>query len=110
MNRRALLLLAIGASLPIRSLAFRAVDTSGVMAEGTMGKAYGAVVTPPLFIVGAQGTLVYAGGAGDKATMNAKEVRASRSFVREALEDLAAGRKVATPSSRPFGCAIAYRG
>jgi hypothetical protein len=44
------------------------------------------------------------------ATMNAKEVRSSRSYVREALEDLAAGRKVATPTSTPFGCAIAYRG
>ena len=42
--------------------------------------------------------------------MNAKEVRSSRSYVREALDDLAAGRKVATPPSRPFGCTIAYRG
>lgn len=79
-------------------------------AEGTMGNAYGAVVTPHVFIVGPQGTLVYAGGTGDKATMNAKEVRSSRSYVREALDDLAAGRKVATPSTRPFGCTIAYRG
>jgi hypothetical protein len=54
--------------------------------------------------------LVYAGGTGDKSTMDAKEVRASRSFIRAALEDLAAGRKIATPTSRPFGCTIAYRG
>jgi hypothetical protein len=78
--------------------------------EGTMGKAYGAVVTPHVFIIGAQGALVYAGGTGDKSTMDAKEVRASRSFIRAALEDLAAGRKIATPTSRPFGCTIAYRG
>jgi len=78
--------------------------------EGTMGKAYGAVVTPHMFIVGPDGTLVYAGGAGDKATMDAAEVRASRSYIRAALEDLAAGRKIATPTSRPFGCTIAYRG
>ena len=79
-------------------------------AEGSMGKAYGAVVTPHVFIVGPQGILVYAGATGDKVTMNAKEVRSSRSYVRDALEDLAAGRKVAMPSSRPFGCTIAYRG
>lgn len=78
--------------------------------EGEMGKAYGAVVTPHIFIVGTNGTLVYAGGAGDKATTKASEVRSSRSYIREALEDLAAGRKVATPSSSPFGCTIAYRG
>jgi len=37
-------------------------------------------------------------------------VRSSRNFIREALDDLDAGRKVATSSSRPFGCTIAYRG
>jgi hypothetical protein len=42
--------------------------------------------------------------------MDAKEARASRNYVRAALEDLAAGRKVATPSTRPFGCTIAYSG
>jgi hypothetical protein len=78
--------------------------------DGTMGKAYGAVVTPQVFIIGSQGALVYAGGTGDKSTMDAKEVRSSRSFIRAALEDLAAGRKIATPTSRPFGCTIAYRG
>lgn len=78
--------------------------------DGAMGKAYGAVVTPHIFIVGPNGMLVYAGGTGDKATMNAKEVRSSRSYIREALDDLAAGRKIATPSSEPFGCTIAYRG
>lgn len=78
--------------------------------EGTMGKAYGAMVTPHIFIIAANGNLAYAGGAGDKATMDPKEVRASRSFIRAALDDLAAGRNVATPTGRPFGCTIAYRG
>jgi hypothetical protein len=78
--------------------------------DGAVGKAYGAVVTPHIFIVGAESTLVYAGGTGDTPTMDSKEVRTSRNFIREALADLAAGRKVATPSSTPFGCTIAYRG
>ena len=77
-------------------------------ADGTLGKAYGAVVTPQIFIIGADGKLVYAGATGDKSTTNAKEVRSSRNFIREALADLAAGRKIATPSSRPFGCTVAY--
>ena len=79
-------------------------------AEGAMGRAYGAVVTPHMFIIGVDGTVVYAGGTGDKPTMDPKEVRSSRNFIREALNDLAAGRKVATPASRPFGCTIAYQG
>lgn len=78
--------------------------------EGTMGRAYGAVVTPHMFIVAPNGNLVYAGAISDKATMDAKEARTSRNLVRAALEDLAAGRTIATPSSRPFGCTIAYSG
>jgi len=78
--------------------------------EGAMGRAYGAVVTPHMFIVAANGNLAYAGAISDKATMDAKEARASKNFVKAALEDLAAGRKIATPSTRPFGCTIAYSG
>jgi len=77
---------------------------------GTLGRAYGAVVTPHMFIVGPKGDLVYSGAISDNPTMSAKEARASRNYVRAALDDLAAGRKVATPSTRPFGCTIAYSG
>ena len=78
--------------------------------EGAMGRAFGAVVTPHMFVIAPKGTLVYAGAIADKATMDPKEARASRNFVRAALEDLVAGRQIVTPTSRPFGCAIAYRG
>lgn len=78
--------------------------------EGVMGKAYGAIVTPHMYVIAADGTLAYSGGAGDKSTMNAKEVKASRNHVKSALQDLAAGRKVVVPSSPPFGCSIAYSG
>ena len=79
-------------------------------AQGTMGRAYGAVVTPQMFIIAPSGELVYAGAISDNPTMSAKEARASKNFVRAALEDLAAGRRIATPSTRPFGCTIAYSG
>jgi len=77
---------------------------------GSMGRAYRAVVTPHMFIVGPEGELVYSGAISDNPTMSAKEARASRNYVRAALDDLAAGRKIATPSTRPFGCTIAYSG
>jgi peroxiredoxin len=77
---------------------------------GTMGRAYGAVVTPQMFVIDPKGEIVYSGAISDNATMSAREARAARNFVRAALEDLAAGRKVATPSTRPFGCTVAYSG
>lgn len=78
--------------------------------EGVMGHAYGAIVTPTVFIVAPTGTVAYAGGVNEKPTMDPNEARVSRNLVRAALEDLATGRRVATPSSRPLGCTIAYQG
>jgi peroxiredoxin len=78
--------------------------------NGTMGRAYGAVVTPQMFVIDLKGEIVYSGAISDNPTMSAKEARAARNYVRAALEDLAAGRKVATPSTRPFGCTVAYSG
>ena len=77
---------------------------------GTMGRAYGAVVTPQMFVIDPKGEIVYSGAISDNPTMSAREARAARNYVRAALEDLAAGRKVATASTRPFGCTVAYSG
>lgn len=79
-------------------------------AEGRMGRAYGAYVTPHMFVVGAKGDFVYTGAICDNPTISAAEARASRNYVKAALEDVAAGRKVATPATQPFGCTIAYNG
>jgi len=59
-------------------------------------------------------------GAGDQNVLNGAmrsqhrcpggACGAPRLETREALNDLAAGRPVATPASRPFGCTIANRG
>ncbi|HSA90422.1 MAG TPA: redoxin domain-containing protein [Burkholderiales bacterium] len=77
---------------------------------GTMGRAYGAVVTPQMFVIDLKGEIVYSGAISDNSTTSAREARTARNYVRAALEDLAAGRKVATPSTRPFGCTVAYSG
>lgn len=78
-------------------------------ADGKMGRAYGAVFTPHMFIIG-KGDLVYSGAISDNATMNRQQARAAHNYVKAALDDLLAGRKVATASTRPFGCTIAYSG
>ena len=77
---------------------------------GAMGRAYGAVVTPQMFVIDPKGEIVYSGAISDNPTMSAREARAARNYVRAALEDLAAGREVTTASTRPFGCTVAYSG
>ena len=79
-------------------------------ADGKMGRAYGAVVTPHMFVIGPNGDVVYSGAISDTPTTSAAAARTSRNYVKAALEDLLAGRKIATASTRPFGCTIAYSG
>lgn len=79
-------------------------------ASGAMGRAYGAVVTPQMFVIDGKGELVYSGAISDNPTMSASDARASRNYVKAALDDLLAGRKIAIASTRPFGCTVAYSG
>lgn len=77
---------------------------------GTVGHIYGAMTADHMFIVAANGTLVYAGGIDDSESRDPAEVATSHNHVRAALEDLLAGRRVAVPSTEPFGCAVSYAG
>jgi len=77
---------------------------------GTMGHTYGAATANHMFIVATNGTLVYAGGIDDSESRDPKEVATSHNHVRAALDDMLAGRRIAVPSTDPFGCAVSYAG
>ncbi|MFN3591180.1 MAG: thioredoxin family protein [Thermaurantiacus sp.] len=77
-------------------------------ADGTLGRLYGARTTPHMFVIDPKGTLVYAGGIDDTPTANSADIAKARNFVQLALADVAAGRAVATPTSRPYGCSVKY--
>ncbi|MFT4080482.1 thioredoxin family protein [Rhodomicrobium sp.] len=78
-------------------------------AEGKVGRLYDARTTPHMFIVNGDGTLVYMGGLDDKPTAIPSDVKAAKNYVRAALDDLAAGKPVATPVTRPYGCSVKYK-
>jgi peroxiredoxin len=78
--------------------------------SGSVGHAYGATNTPHLFVIDAQGTLVYRGavdnspdGEGDSPTDD-KLV----SYLDATLADLAARRPVRTPVTKAYGCSVKY--
>jgi peroxiredoxin len=75
---------------------------------GTIGHAYDARTTPNVFIIDANGTLVYAGAIDDKPTANPEDLKTARNYVLAALDDMKAGRPVATPESDPYGCSVKY--
>jgi len=76
--------------------------------DGKVGRLYGAKTTPHMFVINAQGRLVYAGGIDDIPTPKVEDLQRAKPLVRLALADVKAGRAVATPVSRPYGCAVKY--
>jgi peroxiredoxin len=76
--------------------------------EGAAGHLYDARTTPHMFIVNAEGTLVYMGGIDDKATTEAGDIPGAKNYVRAALDEIAAGKPVAEAVTRPYGCSVKY--
>jgi len=75
---------------------------------GTMGRAYGAKTTPHLFVIDPAGILVYMGGIDDRATSDPADIPGARNYVRLAMADLDAGRPLAHPVTKPYGCSVKY--
>jgi peroxiredoxin len=70
-----------------------------------VGRAYGATVTPHLFVLDKDRRIAYMGAFDDKQD----PTRAKRHYVRDAVEALLAGREPEITETRQFGCAIEYK-
>ncbi len=80
--------------------------------DGKIGRIYAAAVTPHMFIVNAAGKLVYAGGADSIPSTRAEDIARATPYVRDALTALtalAAGKPIANPVTRAYGCTVKYR-
>jgi peroxiredoxin len=87
----------------------KAAPTAIVMdPKGEIGRAYGAKVTPHMYVVDPKGTLVYAGAIDDKRSANPADVKTSTNHVAVALADVAAGKAVTTAATTAYGCTIKY--
>ncbi len=75
---------------------------------GKIGRAYQARTTPHMFVINPEGTLVYMGGIDDKPTTRTSDIASAKNYVRAALDAVKAGKPVATPVSRPYGCSIKF--
>jgi peroxiredoxin len=76
--------------------------------KGEVGRLYNARTTPHMFVVNPEGTLVYMGGIDNKPTADAADIPAAKNYVRQALEDVRAGKPIADPVTRPYGCSVKY--
>jgi hypothetical protein len=76
--------------------------------KGDVGRSYGATATPGMYVVDASGRLAYSGAIDDKPTANPADIAKARNLVLAAVGDLKAGRAVATPQTRAYGCSVKY--
>jgi len=76
--------------------------------KGSVGRAYGAQVTPHMYVITGDGTLVYMGGIDDKPTTRLDDLKTAKNFVDAALSEVAQGKPVSVTTSRPYGCTIKY--
>lgn len=77
--------------------------------DGKAGTAFGARVTPHMYIVNAQGLLVYAGGIDSIPSARESDIQKATNHVRQGLTELLAGQPVSVATSRAYGCSIKYK-
>jgi peroxiredoxin len=75
--------------------------------SGEVGKAYGMRTTPHMFVIDASGILVYQGAVDDRPASDG-DPRTARNYVREAVQKLQAGDKLAVSQTKPYGCGVKY--
>jgi hypothetical protein len=76
-------------------------------AEGTIGHLYEMKTTPHTFVIAADGTLAY-DGAMDNNAKPFGDPRKAKNYVRNAVEELIAGKPVTDSKTKPYGCAVHY--
>lgn len=77
--------------------------------DGKVGRLYGAKTTPHLFIIDTKGTLVYDGAIDDMATPRSSDIPLAKNYVRQAVDELLAGKPVSNPTTKPYGCSVKYK-
>lgn len=75
---------------------------------GVTGRAFDAKTTPHMFIIDESQTLVYQGAIDDNRSSNPATVEGATNYVVAALDDLSAGRDIATAETSPYGCTVKY--
>ncbi|TVR14415.1 MAG: thioredoxin family protein [Planctomycetota bacterium] len=76
--------------------------------DGTVGRAYGARTTPHMFIINAEGTLVYTGGIDSIRSVSSDDIEEATPYVREAIEALIAGEDIPNTDTEAYGCSVKY--
>jgi peroxiredoxin len=87
-----------------------AVPTAALLdPDGKLGRLFNAKTTPEMYIIDPGGKLIYSGAIDDRPTPDAEDIRGADNYVNDALTAATAGKPVATPYTRSYGCSVKYR-
>jgi peroxiredoxin len=75
--------------------------------SGVVGHLYDMKTTPHMFVIAADGTLVY-DGAIDNRPQPFGDPRTAKNYVRAAVGESLAGKPVTVSQTKPYGCGVHY--
>jgi len=76
--------------------------------DGKIARAYTAKTTPHMFLIDPAGKLVYAGAIDSMTGTNPADIKTATNYVKQALDETAAGKPVSLAITKPYGCAVKY--
>jgi len=76
--------------------------------DGKVGRLYDAKTTPHMYVINAEGTLVYNGAIDSIRSANASDIAKAENYVNSALAAVKAGQPVKTPNTQAYGCTVKY--
>ncbi|MEM8885696.1 MAG: redoxin family protein, partial [Planctomycetota bacterium] len=84
---------------------WKAVPTAQLMDPvGKVGTAYGARMTPHMYVINKKGEVVYTGAIDNyRETRNREDLKSNRNYVAEVLDALLAGKTPKVQSTDPYG-------
>ena len=77
-------------------------------ADGKVGRLYVAKATPQMFVITADGTLVYNGAIDSIRSASVSDIPKAINYVAAALAAVKAGRPVEPAATPPYGCSVKY--
>lgn len=76
--------------------------------NGEFGKLYGAKTTPHMFVINADGNVVYQGAIDSIKSVDSDDIAKATNYVTSALDAVATGKLPENTSTEPYGCNVKY--
>ncbi len=76
--------------------------------DGKVGKDYNAKTTPHLYIINADGELIYKGGIDSIQSADQADIAKAVNYVDKAMSEHLAGKAITESNTAPYGCSIKY--